>query len=114
VGAIIVGAVVSFFLEDARQFAVASGTAFLVSEFLDFCVYSPLRRKRWLLAVGLSNIVGLTADSCIFLFMAFGSLAFLEGQLVGKAYMTAGAILLLLLGRYVGTVFVLRRLASAK
>jgi hypothetical protein len=39
-----------------------------------------------------SNLVGSTAGSLLFLWPAFGSLAFIEGQLVGKGYMTALAV----------------------
>ncbi|MBQ1166197.1 VUT family protein, partial [Streptomyces sp. A73] len=45
-----------------------------------------------LVAVTASNAVGLLADSLVFLWLAFGSLAFLPGQLVGKAWMTHAAI----------------------
>jgi hypothetical protein len=37
----------------------------------------------------LSNTVGLLIDSWLFLTIAFGSLAFFWGQVVGKAWMTA-------------------------
>ena len=81
------------------QFAVASGIACLVSELLDFAVYTPLRRRHWLGAVAASNLVGFAADSALFLTLAFGSLDFLAGQLAGKAWMTAFAVLLLWLIR---------------
>jgi queuosine precursor transporter len=45
----------------------------------------PLRRRRWLLAVVRSNLMGLTLDSVVFLSLTFGSLEFLLGQIVGKA-----------------------------
>lgn len=100
IGAILLGAGLSFLLEDAQQFAIASGVAFLVSEFADLLVYTPLRKRGWLTAVGASNVVGFTVDSVLFLWLAFGSLAYLEGQLVGKGYMTIGAIALLWLIRH--------------
>jgi uncharacterized PurR-regulated membrane protein YhhQ (DUF165 family) len=78
---------------------IASGVAFLTSELADFAVYTPLRERHWLGAVTLSNTVGLTIDSALFLFLAFGSLDFLAGQIVGKAWMTALAVLLLWGGR---------------
>ncbi|WP_212732745.1 hypothetical protein [Streptomyces oceani] len=37
----------------------------------------------------------LVADSLIFLRMAFGSLDFLQGQILGKAWMTLGAVAVL-------------------
>lgn len=95
--AIVVGAGLSAFV--SPQFALASGGTFLLSELLDFAVYTPLRERRWLLAVGASNVVGLTVDSALFLGLAFGSLDFLAGQLVGKGLMTAIAVLALWLWR---------------
>lgn len=94
--AIVIGAGVSFTLGSGR-IAVASGIAFLLSEGFDFVVYTPIKeRGRWLLAVGLSNTVGLVLDSVLFLWFAFGSLGFLPGQIVGKAWMTLLAVVLLL------------------
>jgi queuosine precursor transporter len=91
--AILVGAVLSWFI--APQFALASGVAFLVSELCDLLVYSPLRARSWLSAVALSNTVGLAVDSALFLWLAFGSLAFFWGQVVGKAWMTLLAVALI-------------------
>ena len=95
IGAIIVGALVSYSLEDGGKIAVASGSAFLLSEFADFAVYSPLRAKGKIKALLASNVVGLVADSILFLYLAFGSLEFLSGQVVAKAYMTVGVILIM-------------------
>lgn len=91
--AIITGAALSWWIEPT--FAIASGVAFLASELADFAVYSPLRKKSWLGAVTLSNTVGLAVDSILFLWLAFGSLQFIEGQIVGKAYMTILAVVIL-------------------
>lgn len=66
---------------------VASGAAFLLSEFADLAVYTPLARRRLLAAVVASSFAGLVVDSIIFLWLAFGSLQFLLGQVVGKAWM---------------------------
>src|SRR5687767_13362789 len=95
--AIAVGAGLSALV--SPQFAAASGIAFLVSELLDFAVYTPLRRRHWLGAVAASNLAGFIADSALFLTLAFGSLDFLTGQLIGKAWMTALAVLVLWLIR---------------
>jgi uncharacterized PurR-regulated membrane protein YhhQ (DUF165 family) len=81
------------------QFALASGTAFLLSEVADLLVYTPLRQRNWLGAVAASNVVGFVADSVLFLSMAFGSLDFLAGQLVGKAWMTLLAVAVLSMWR---------------
>lgn len=71
---------------------VASASAFLLSELADFAVYAPLRRKRLVAAVAASGIVGAAIDSAVFLWMAFGSIEFLAGQVVGKFWMTAFAV----------------------
>ena len=69
-----------------QSLVLASGTAFLLSEFADFAVYTPLQRRRLLLAVRASAGAGLVVDSVVFLSLAFGSLDFLAGQIVGKAW----------------------------
>ncbi|MGB6445625.1 MAG: VUT family protein [Xanthobacteraceae bacterium] len=65
----------------------ASATAFLLSEFADLAVYTPLARRRLVAAVMASSLVGLVVDSIVFLWLAFGSLDFLVGQVVGKSWM---------------------------
>jgi queuosine precursor transporter len=97
VAAIVVGAGLSALV--SPQLALASGTAFLISELADLAVYTPLRRQHWLLAVGLSNTVGLLLDSVLFLLLAFGSLELLAGQVVGKIWMTLLAIAVLQVAR---------------
>lgn len=92
VGAILLGAALSYLI--APAFAVASAVAFLVSEFADFSVYEPLRRRGWLPAVAASNLVGIAVDSALFLWLAFGGLTFLKGQVVGKMVMVGAAWLL--------------------
>lgn len=67
--------------------ALASGLAFLLSELADTAVYTPLRRRNLVLAVAASSAVGLIVDSALFLWIAFGSLQYLEGQIIGKAVM---------------------------
>jgi len=71
---------------------VASATAFLLSELSDLFVYTPLQRRNFVLAVVLSSLIGLVVDSAVFLYLAFGSLDFLAGQVVGKAWMVLLAI----------------------
>ncbi len=63
------------------------GGILLLSEFADFAVYTPLARRRLVVAVLASSMVGLMVDSIVFLWLAFGSLDFLLGQIVGKAWM---------------------------
>lgn len=87
---ILVGAMLSAIL--SPRIALASGTAFLFSELLDLFVYTPLQRRNLYLATVASNAVGLVVDSIIFLGMAFGSLQFISGQIIGKAWMTVLAV----------------------
>jgi uncharacterized PurR-regulated membrane protein YhhQ (DUF165 family) len=74
---------------------LASAIAFLLSEAADLAVYTPLQRRGLVLAVAASGVVGLVVDSIAFLWLAFGSLAFLPGQVVGKLWMVALALPLL-------------------
>lgn len=76
--------------------AVASALAFLISEFVDLTVYEPIRKRGWLPAVLASNAAGIVVDSALFLWLAFGSLAFFWGQVVGKAWITLATITVLL------------------
>ena len=66
---------------------IASAAAFLMSEGADLAVYTPLQRRGLVLAVVASSTVGLVVDSVLFLGLAFGSLDYLAGQVVGKAWM---------------------------
>lgn len=71
---------------------VASVAAFLLAELADLAVYTPIRERRLGLAVLASGIVGSIIDSAVFLWLAFGSLAFIEGQILGKAWMSLLAV----------------------
>ena len=90
-GAILLGAVLSAFLAPSA-IVVASATAFLLSEMADLLVYTPLQRRGFVRAVLLSSLVGLVVDSAVFLYLAFGNLGFLAGQVVGKAWMVLLAL----------------------
>ena len=84
--AILAGAVLSTMLAPPAL-VIASAAAFLLSEFADLAVYTPLVRRGLIVAVVASSVVGLVVDSIVFLWLAFGSLDFLLGQIVGKAWM---------------------------
>ena len=90
-GAIVVGALLSALIAP-QVWVLASGAAFLVSELADFAVYTPLQKKRLVLAVFMSGVVGLVVDSILFLQLAFGSLDFLSGQIIGKTWMIVLAL----------------------
>ncbi|HZP75567.1 MAG TPA: VUT family protein [Pseudolabrys sp.] len=66
---------------------IASASAFLLSELADFAVYTPLARRGLVRAVLASSALGLVVDSIVFLWLAFGDLGFLPGQIIGKAWM---------------------------
>jgi uncharacterized PurR-regulated membrane protein YhhQ (DUF165 family) len=91
VNAVIAGAALSAFLAPP-DLVIASAVAFLFSELADFLVYTPLQERRFVLAVVASGAVGLVVDSVLFLYLAFGSLDFLAGQVVGKALMIVVSI----------------------
>ncbi len=80
---------------------LASGVAFALSELADCAVYTPLQRRRLVLAVVASSCVGLVVDSVVFLTLAFGSLEFLGGQIVGKLWAVLFAVPLVRLLRRV-------------
>jgi len=90
-GAIAVGTLISAMLAPPA-IVLASVAAFLLSELADFAVYTPLQRRRFVTAVFASSVVGLVVDSLVFLHLAFGSLDFLAGQIIGKAWMVLLAL----------------------
>jgi uncharacterized PurR-regulated membrane protein YhhQ (DUF165 family) len=91
VGAILGGAALSALLAPPAL-VIASAIAFLLSELADLAVFTPLQRRGLMLAVFASSLVGLVVDSAVFLYLAFGSLEFLAGQVVGKAWMVVLAM----------------------
>jgi uncharacterized PurR-regulated membrane protein YhhQ (DUF165 family) len=100
VAAIVAGAAVSWWV--APAFAIASGTAFLVSELCDFTVYTPLRNRNLYGAVIASNAVGAIVDTVIFLWLAFGWASVAgawQGQFVGKMWITLATVLVLFAAR---------------
>jgi queuosine precursor transporter len=89
--AVLAGAVLSALLAPPAL-VVASAAAFLLSEAVDLAVYTPLQRRGLVLAVALSSVAGLALDSVVFLLLAFGSLDFLAGQVVGKLWMVFASL----------------------
>lgn len=83
--AITIGAAISGLVAPAAL-VVASVAAFALSELADLAVFTPLQRRGLVLAVAVSGVVGIAADSLLFLWLAFGSLDFLAGQMIGKGW----------------------------
>lgn len=77
-----------------QKIALASVAAFLISEAVEWAVFAPIRKRSLTLGVALSGSVGIALDSYVFLSLAFGSLAFLDGQMIGKAEALAAGVLL--------------------
>lgn len=90
-GAIVAGAGLSALVAPV-DLVFASAFAFFLSEAADMLVYTPLQRRRMVIAVLASSAVGLVVDSVFFLWLAFGSLDHLEGQIVGKLWMVLLAL----------------------
>lgn len=98
IAAIVVGAILSATFS-APSLVLASAAAFLFSEVADLLVFTPLQKRGLVLAAVVSSLVGLVIDSIIFLQMAFGTLDFIAGQIVGKTWMVLIAIPVLMLLR---------------
>ncbi|MCW3475872.1 VUT family protein [Limobrevibacterium gyesilva] len=89
--AVLVGTALSVLVAEG-SLVLASGVAFLLSELADFAVYTPLQRRGLILAVLASSLAGLVVDSVLFLSLAFGSLDFLAGQIMGKVWAVLASI----------------------
>ncbi len=85
------GAGLSWLVASPRM-AVASAVAFALSELSAFVLYSALRRRGRLAAIGASGTVGLLVDSLVFVPLAFGSLTYLGGQIAAKTATTVLAM----------------------
>lgn len=95
--AVVVGAAVSALVNP--QLALASGLSFLLSETLDLAIYQRIRRSGRLRGMLASNAVSIPVDSLCFLMLAFGSLTFFPGQVLGKALATLFAVALIAAAR---------------
>lgn len=90
-GAIALGTLLSVLV--SPSLALASGSAFLLSELADFAVYTPLQRRRFVLAVFASGVVGSLVDSLLFLSIAGIPLGrALPGLLLGKLWVQLLAV----------------------
>lgn len=100
-GAILLGVLLSIFVN--RSLALASGLAFAFGELADFAVYTPIRKTNLFLAVFLSGFVGGIIDSMIFLQIAFGSIDYWQGQVIGKTLMALAGGVALNVFNYLGS-----------
>jgi queuosine precursor transporter len=91
IAAIVVGTILSATFA-APSLLIASAAAFLLSEVADLAVFTPLQRRGLIAAVVVSSAAGLLIDSIVFLYLAFGSLDFLLGQVLGKTWMVLLAL----------------------
>lgn len=101
VAVITAGAVLSYVVADPR-IATASAAAFALSELADLAVFQPLdKRHMFVLAVVLSNVVGVLVDTFVFLPMAGFPviLAVVTGQLVVKLAATLAVLPVLMMPR---------------
>lgn len=74
---------------------LASGLTFALSEGVDAVVWTRLRQRDWWTrAMLLGDVAGQVVDSAVFLLLAFGSLEFLAGQIVGKWWTLIPALLI--------------------
>lgn len=89
VALLIAGGAALSLLVSPPALAVASATAFLLSELLDFAVYDRLRRRAMVCAVLLSGIAGAVADSLLFSWLAFGDVKWAPGLILAKVYASA-------------------------
>lgn len=95
--AIVAGVALSYVVNPA--IATASAAAFLLGELADFAVYTPLSRRNLPLAVLASGAVGAVIDTFVFLQLAFGSIQFWQGQVIGKVGVSAACALIVWLYR---------------
>ncbi|HEY5363619.1 MAG TPA: VUT family protein [Aestuariivirga sp.] len=89
--AIVIGALVSWAVSPTAL-VVASVVAFVFSETADALVFTPLQKRGLLLAVAVSALAGILVDSVLFLQLAFHSLDFLSGQIIGKLWAVLAAM----------------------
>lgn len=90
--AILVGAVISYWISDPR-IAIASGLTYLCSETADFVVYTPLQRRWFTPAVFASGCTAAVVDSVVFLHLAGlpAGLTAVAGLVLGKFWVQLAA-----------------------
>jgi uncharacterized PurR-regulated membrane protein YhhQ (DUF165 family) len=89
--AILVGGILSWSVAPPAL-VIASVAAFSFSELVDLAVYTPLQKRRFVLAVVASSAAGILVDTVFFLHLALGDLEHFWGQGIGKSWMVLFAI----------------------
>lgn len=84
--AILLGVPLSFIVNPAV--AIASTVAFTISETTDFVIYDKIRAASKIAGIIISGTIGGIVDSILFLYIAFGSIQYWEGQVIGKMFMS--------------------------
>jgi uncharacterized PurR-regulated membrane protein YhhQ (DUF165 family) len=67
------GVLISIYAATPR-IAIASGTAFLVAQFLDISIFNRLRASAWWKAPFISSLLGSTIDTVLFFSLAFATM----------------------------------------
>lgn len=88
VSCIVAGAALSL-LFSPGALALASATAFLMAELLDWKVYDRMRARGRAIAVLASGFAGAVLDSLLFSGIAFGTIAWAPGLILAKVYASA-------------------------
>lgn len=85
IAAVLAGGVLSLAVAPPAL-ALASAAAFTLAELADLAVYAPLRRRGRHVAVLASGLAGAVVDSVLFTWLAFGSIEWAAGIVLGKVY----------------------------
>lgn len=88
VGCVVAGAALSLAFSPGAL-ALASATAFLLSELADWAVYDRLRKRALWGAVLASGFVGAALDSVLFSYIAFDTVKWAPGLVLAKLYASA-------------------------
>jgi len=95
----VLAVILSVWLASPR-IALASGTAFLVSQLMDVAIFARLRGRAWWRAPLISSILGSLVDTALFFALAFYGSDLPWVTLATGDYAVKVAIALLLLGPY--------------
>ncbi|MEE4639831.1 MAG: queuosine precursor transporter [Wenzhouxiangella sp.] len=95
----VLAVVLSMWLASPR-IALASGTAFLISQLMDVAIFNRLRVRAWWRAPLVSSILGSLVDTALFFALAFYGTSVPWVTLASGDYAVKVAIALLMLGPY--------------